>query len=148
MARATRHRRIQASPGEIWEVLANYGALSTWAPNVQHSALTSTEHEGPGATRRVQAGRTVLLETVVDWDPAVTLAYEIDGLPGPVRHAENRWRLEPVDGGTEVSLTSTVDAGSRPPRKLVAAIMARVLARVSDQLLDGLDASIEGTSRA
>jgi hypothetical protein len=147
MAEATRHRRIDASPGEIWEVLADYGALAIWAPNVQHSALTTADAEGPGATRRVQAGRTVLLERVIDWQPAVTLAYEIDGLPAMVRRAENRWRLEPVDGGTDVTLTSTVDAGGRPPQTLAAAVIARVLARVSDQLLDGLDRRIGGTVR-
>ncbi|HET8931238.1 MAG TPA: SRPBCC family protein [Acidimicrobiales bacterium] len=147
MAQATRHRRIEASPGEIWEVLADFGALASWAPNVNHSVVTTQTGEGPGATRRVQAGRTVLLERVVDWQPAVTLAYELDGLPGAVRHAENRWRLEPVEGGTEVSLTSTVDAGSRPPQKLVAAVVARVLARVSNQLLDGLDNRMEGIAR-
>jgi carbon monoxide dehydrogenase subunit G len=147
MAQATRHRRIEASPGEIWEVLADYGALATWAPNVSHSTVTTATSDGPGATRRVQAGRKVLLERVVDWEPALTLAYEIDGLPGAVRRAENRWRLEPVEGGTEVSLTSTVDAGSRPPQKLVAAVVARVLARVSDQLLDSLDQRMEAGAR-
>lgn len=148
MAQATRHRRIEASPGEIWEVLADYGALSRWAPNVDHSTVTSSEREGPGATRRVQAGRTVLLERVVDWEPSVTLAYVIDGLPRVVRHAENRWQLTPVGGATEVTLTSTIDAGGRPPQKLVAAVVARILARVSDQLLDGLDRRIEGMPRA
>lgn len=148
MAVVTKRRRIAATPGEIWEVLADYGALATWAPRVDHSSLTTEQHEGPGTTRRVQAGRTVLLEEVVDWEPAVTLAYRIDGLPGRIRHAENRWRLEPVQGGTDVSLTSTVDAGPRPPQKLVAAVAARVLARVSDQLLDGLDHRMEGSARA
>ena len=147
MAQVTRNRRIDASPGAIWEVLADFGALATWAPNVDHSMVTTAQTEGPGATRRVQAGRNVLLERIVDWEPGVTLAYEIDGLPHVVRRAENRWLLEPVDSGTQVTLTSTVDAGGRPPQKLVGAVVGRVLARVSDQLLDGLRVRMEGTSR-
>ncbi len=147
MAQVTRNRRIHASPEAIWEVLADFGALARWAPNVDHSVLTTTTTEGPGTTRRVQTGRTVLLERVVDWQPAVSVAYEITGLPKLIRRAENRWRLEGVDGGTEVSLTSTVDAGGRPPQKLAAAVATRVLARVSDQLLDGLAHHTERNAR-
>ncbi len=148
MAQVVRSRQIHASPDAIWDVRADFGAIGAWAPNVDHSALTTDAAQGVGATRRVQVGRNVLLEQVVDWQPGDTVAYEIRGLPKVVRRARNRWRLVGSDTTTEVTLSSEVDAGSRPPQKLVAAVVARVLARASDQLLDGLAAHLEGSPHA
>lgn len=144
MAQKVRTRRIDAKPDEIWALLADFGSLADWVPSVSHTTLTTGGDVGVGTTRRVQAGRIVLLEQIVDFEPGETLAYRIDGLPRVVRHAENRWRLTEVDGGTEVSITSTVDTGSRPPRRAIAGLVVAVQAKVSDRLLAGLDAHLRG----
>ena len=151
MATVTRRRVISASPAAIWEVLADFGALASWVPSITHSSLTTTRTEGPGTTRRVQAGRTVLLERVVDWQPNETVAYAIEGLPNVVRSAQNRWTMRPVGADTadtEVSITSTVDTGSRPPQKLVAVIVGRIMALTSDKLLAGLADRMKGPGDA
>lgn len=146
MAQVVRSRRIHARPRAVWAVLADYGALPVWGPTIDHSALTSERREGVGTTRRVQIGRTTVLEKVVDWEPEVTLAYAIQGLPDVVHHAENRWRLVGDGEYTDVRLTSVVDAGSGPLAGVIARIVARVLARTSDALLDGLSDHVEGTT--
>jgi uncharacterized protein YndB with AHSA1/START domain len=127
----------------VWEVLADFGAIGRWAPNVDHSCLTTQHREGPGTTRRVQVGRNALLERIVEWEPEHRLAYTIEGLPRVVRSVTNTWTLVESDGSTTVTLTSTVDTGPRPPRQLVARVVAQLLAKASRQMLAGLKAHLE-----
>ncbi len=142
---------MAASPAQIWQVLADFGAISTWAPNADHSCLlrTSEHGGGVGSTRRIQTGRMTLLERVVTWDESKTLAYDIEGLPPVVRSVRNEWRLEPAGAAkTVVTLTSSIDCGPRPPQKLIAKIVGRRLAKASATMLDGLNNLLEERSHA
>ena len=143
MAQVVRTRVLPHPPAAAWAVLADFGALSTWAPNVDHSVVLHAADEAVGQVRRVQTGRTTLLERVVTWDEPRVLAYTIEGLPKVVRHVRNQWTLEPTGAGAEVRLTTDVDCGPRPPQQLVARLVARRLARESDRLLDGLAVALE-----
>lgn len=138
MTSIVRTTEVPAPPADVWAVLADFGEISAWAPNVDHSCLMGEQGEGVGAVRRIQAGRTTLLERIEAWDPPTTLSYSLSGLPPVVRSASNSWQVEATAGGARVSLTSRVDAGPRPPQKLVARIVGRVMARASDQMLAGL----------
>ena len=140
-----RTRVVSATPGEVWAVLADFAAISDWAPNVSHSSLTTDGEVGVGTTRRVQAGRTALLETIAVWEPEQALAYDIGGLPKVVRSVRNRWDLTPRGDATEVTLTSSIDTGPRPPQQLVARLVGKRLAKESDSMLGGIAAHLEGT---
>lgn len=131
---------IQQPASAVWTVLADFEAISSWAPNVDHSCLTTTAAAGVDATRRIQTGRTTVLETVTEWEPERTLAYSITGLPPVIRSVTNTWRLSDLGAATEVTLTTAIDAGPRPPQKVVARAVGRALANVSRQMLDGLAA--------
>lgn len=139
MAEITCTRNIAAEPGVVWALLADFGAISAWAPNVDHSCLMSEQAEGIGMVRRVQVGRSSLVERVVDWAPGITLAYSIEGLPPVIRTAVNTWSLMEMANRTRVSLTSRVNAGPRPPQQLIAGVVARRLARASETMLAGLE---------
>jgi hypothetical protein len=136
----SRARRLARPVDEVWAVLADFGAIGRWAPRVDHSCVLRAPYTGIGATRRVQVGRTTLLERVTVWDESERLAYELEGLPPVVRRAVNEWRLV-ADGpdATDVTLTSRVDCGTRPPQQAVARIVAARLARESDGMLAGLE---------
>ncbi|MEO6629298.1 MAG: SRPBCC family protein [Aquihabitans sp.] len=143
MTEVFRTRNIAGTPAEVWEVLSDFGAISKWAPNVDHSSLQQ-QPGGPdlaslGLVRRIQTGRRTLLERVVRWDEPRALAYEIEGLPKVVRSLRNEWTLV-VDGdtGTTATLATRLDCGPRPPQQLGARILGRRLAKESDQLLLGL----------
>jgi len=136
-----RSRAVAAPPAAVWSRLADFGAIDRWAANVDHSCLLREPDEPPGigTVRRVQVGRTTLLERVVTWQPDQELAYDIDGLPPVVRCARNVWRLHPQGAhGTLVELASQVDCGSNPAQRLLARGVGLALARASDRLLDGL----------
>ncbi len=56
MADIRRSRSIAARPDEIWDVLADFGSISSWAPNVDHSCILFAGPDGGavGTARRVQ----------------------------------------------------------------------------------------------
>ncbi len=138
---------VAASPGDVWVVLADFGAISRWAANVDHSCLLSGQTEGIGTTRRIQTDRSTVVETVVAWEPGSTLAYRITGLPPVIRSVTNRWRLAGDGDQTTVSLTAEIDAGPRPPQQLIAKAVGKRLASASEQMLDGLTRQV-GTRQA
>ncbi len=139
MSETTRNAVVAADADAVWAVLEDFGAISKWAPNVDHSCLMSEQTEGVGAVRRVQVGRSSLVERVVEWTPDLALAYSIEGLPPVIRTVVNTWSLMEMASGTRVSLTSRVNAGPRPPQQLIARIAAQRLARASEIMLAGLE---------
>jgi uncharacterized protein YndB with AHSA1/START domain len=141
-----RTRIIAARVQEVWDVLADFGAIVSWAGNVDHSCiLTSGPGGAPvGTTRRVQVNRDTLVERIVEFDPPRALAYDIEGLPRLLRRVTNRWTLAASSADSSVvSLTSTVEIGPRPPQNLAEHVACRVVARQSDSMLAGLANRLE-----
>ena len=144
MADIHRTRTIAAAAHDIWHVLADFGSISSWADNVDHSCILA--HGPDGTTRRVQAGRETLVGRITEFDPPHTLAYNIEGLPKRLRRVTNRWTLRPTDGQTVVTLTSTFEIGPRPIQKLIERAVCRLMVRQSDVMLAGLANRLETTS--
>jgi len=146
VAQIERSRTIAAAPQEIWDVLADFGELSTWVDRVDHSCILVHGADGHiGTARRVQMGRQTLVERIVDWNAPDTLAYDIDGLPKRLRRVNNRWTLRRSGESTVVTLTSTVEIGSGRIRQLAERVMCRLMTRESDGLLAGLAKRLENT---
>lgn len=145
MATVSRSRTISAEPSAIWEVLADFGALSSWADGIDHSCLLRRRDDPIGTSRRVQAGRDTLVETIVVFDPPRELAYDIDGVPRWFS-VSNQWNLRSATGGpTTVTLTSVVQMRPHPLRPVAERMFARLMARRSAELLDSLAKHLERT---
>ncbi len=144
----SRSRRIAARPEEIWDLLADFGAISSWAPNVDHSCLLEHGPAGPvGTSRRVQVGRNTLVERITDIEAPVSLGYRIEGLPHQLRRVTNRWELSPAGPGhTDVTLTGTVEIGANPLARLAERVMGRLMGKQSDSMLAGLADRMEGST--
>src|ERR1700742_2477077 len=80
-----RSRTIAADPQSVWDVLADFGSISSWADNIDHSCILNHGDEPTGTTRRVQIRRNALVETITDFDTPHALTYQVDGLPKRVR---------------------------------------------------------------
>ncbi len=145
VADISRSRTIAVPPQAIWDVLADFGALSSWSAHVAHSCLLNHGPDGGavGTTRRVQVGANTLVERIVEFAPPTTLAYSIEGLPKRLRKVSNRWTLRPVGGSTQVTLTSTVKIGSGPVARAAEWAICRGLAKESDSMLAGLAERME-----
>jgi hypothetical protein len=143
-----RSRTIAAEAQAIWDVLADFGAVSSWAEFVDHSCLLEHSADGgaTGLSRRIQLGRNTLVERITHFDPPTTLSYDVEGLPRQVRHLRSTWILRPsAPGFTEVTLISTVEIGSNPLQRLAERAFGRVTVKQLDRLLDGLAKKVEGS---
>jgi hypothetical protein len=139
-----RSRTIAADPQSVWDVLADFGTISSWADNIDHSCILIQGNEPLGTTRRVQIGRNALVETITEFDAERAIAYDVDGLPKRVRRFNNRWSLRSTgDGATIVTLTSTVEIGSGAVKKLAERAVCRAQIRQSDIMLAGLAHRLE-----
>ena len=151
MTLVERTRTIPARLTRVWDVLADFDRLAEWADNADHTCwLDDPAPDGGmvGRARRVQAGRVVLVERIIAWEPPARLAYDLGGLPPVVKSAVNEWQLlvDPADtDATIVTLTTQVDCGPRPPQQLIARLVARRLAGASDVMLAGLAQHLETT---
>jgi uncharacterized protein YndB with AHSA1/START domain len=145
VAHIDRARTIAAAPQEVWDVLADFGALSTWVDRADHSSILvhGADGEPIGTTRRVQMGRNTLVERIVEFVPTHALAYDIEGLPRKLGRVINRWTIRPSGRSTVVTLTSTVDIGSGRVQQLAERVVCRVMARESDGMLAGLAKRLE-----
>ena len=88
-----RSRTVAADPQQVWDVLADFGSISSWADNLDHSCILNHGSDPVGTTRRVQIGRDALVERIIEFDPTWALAYEVEGLPKRLRRFTNRWTL-------------------------------------------------------
>jgi len=140
MATVTRTAVLPATPEEVWAVLADFESISSWAEFVDHSSLLTEQTEGVGMTRRIQTGRTTVVETVTAWEPGVTLSYEITGLPPVIRSVTNTWRLGASGEGTMAWIETRIRTGPRPPQKAIAKAVSKRLANSSVEMLEGLNA--------
>ena len=144
MADIARSRTIAAEPTEVWDILADFGSISSWADNIDHSCILNHASEPVGTTRRVQIGRNALVERITEFDPTWTLAYDVEGLPKRLRRFNNRWTLRRIQGGdTVVTLTSTVEIGPHAMQQLAERAVCRVQVRQSDVMLAGLANRVE-----
>ena len=146
MTAVERQTTIAAAPDRVWSVLADFAGISRWAPNVDHSCAMTDRSDGVGAVRRVQTGRTTLVESIEEWQPGTRLAYSITGLPPVVRSVVTVWSLDPVGTGadrTALTVRTDVDAGPRPPQRLIAKVVARKFGDAADEMLAGLTAHVQ-----
>ncbi|MBV9484694.1 MAG: SRPBCC family protein [Frankiaceae bacterium] len=146
MTTVAKSRLISHPPAAVWKALADFGAISRWAPGVEHSSVASATTDGVGAVRRVQLGRIALLERVTDWLPDERLRYAITGLPPAAGAVETTWTLLPQDGGTLTTMSTTIDAVPGPPGKVVSRVLRRKLGSESSRMLAGLADYLEELS--
>ncbi len=59
---------IDAAKDKVWEVLADFGAVSKWAPTITDSAIVGDANTGVGAVRTCEHVKMgTLEETIVSW---------------------------------------------------------------------------------
>ena len=142
MIHIERSSEIAATPAEIWEVLADFGALASWVPMIQHTCPLSDQTEGVGTVRQVQVQRQTLVETVTVWSPPDTLTYTIEGLPLIAGVPVTTWRLIADGPNTRVTVSTDLDTGRNPIRRLVGRKVLDRLGLAAEFMLAGLAARV------
>lgn len=90
MSAVVRRIEIEASPARVWEVLADFGNVYRWNPNVSASHSTSVASGGVGATRHCDLKGGSIEERIVEWRDGRSLTleiYEAQGSPSRLSRA-------------------------------------------------------------
>jgi carbon monoxide dehydrogenase subunit G len=94
MVKVSRHIRILAPVGEVWQVLADFPGIMKWVPGIEDSHALSAETRGIGAERAVRIpGLGTARERVTAWEEGSGYRYEWWIGRGPVPHGYSRWWL-------------------------------------------------------
>jgi hypothetical protein len=103
---------IAAPIGEVWAVVASFGALKAWIPGV---ASCSQKGDGVGAIRRIESGFGLVDERLEESDPEHhRVVYRVlDPAPLPMKGIVGSIQLSAIDSAS-TRLDSGTAAGARP----------------------------------
>lgn len=103
--------RLEMSRASAWQKLRDLSLAHNYVPGVIRTELTTAEHSGVGASRRVyQSATRGLDETVIEWVDGqgflIRLHQGNEGAPAPFSEASFRYWLEDTtDGNSTMQLT-------------------------------------------
>jgi carbon monoxide dehydrogenase subunit G len=81
MATIRHHTRIDASPDDVWAIVADAGGIADWAPGIEPGTV---EWDEATATRTIDMGGMKIVEQVVTSDNELRrLQYKITEAPMP-----------------------------------------------------------------
>ncbi len=114
----------------VWAVLADHEGMSSWGPGIRVTldAVGAEERNGVGAVRRIDAPgpAPAIVEEVVVFEPGSRLGYRATA-GVPFKNYGGEVRLTPVDGGTRIDYSISLDERVPFVEKGAAALVARVL---------------------
>ena len=136
----TRSRTVAAAPDAAWRLLADPRALARWWPRTER--VKAVSRDGWTTVLRSARGRAVRADWRLEGEERpVRRAWtqEVDGTPFEkvLRERRVEARLEPVEGGTRV----TLELRQRPRgrSRLGALQLRRAAGKELDGALDGLE---------
>ena len=145
MPRLVRQIAIDASKEQVWEVLADFGGVSNWAPTILESHSTTEANGGVGAERtckHVKMGK--IEERIVAWDDSRSLSYDVTrGLPFPLKSLNNTWSVDAAGDNAIVSLTMDFRMGLGPLGVLPALVARLPMRKEMKVSLAGLKQYVE-----
>lgn len=108
MRALTQAIKINASQQRVWEALADFGAVSDWAPYMKSSHLI-------GETRSAEGMRRGMLhswgfrfeETITAWNNGEGFSFDVDQAPFPMKEVRESWRIGQQDGLSTVTTSVT-----------------------------------------
>ncbi len=105
MSRIAAQVRISAPTSHVWPVLADFGGIHRWAPNVVSSHALTEQNAGVGAARHCEVdGFGPVQEYVESWDEGRRYFFRVEGI-GPMKTVRNGFAVEEDGDSTIVTLT-------------------------------------------
>ena len=142
MSSITRSIQIESPAERVWGVLADFGNIYCWNPNVSTSHSTSATNEGVGASRHCDLRGGSIEERIVAWEDGRSLTIDIfdaQGSPSRLARATAKFTVEAANGRSIV--TASLDyrlKGGLLGALMDALVARRQLASSFEQLLAGL----------
>jgi len=94
---------IKAPAHLVWDVLADFGGVSDWAPYMRRSELIGEQRSGVGMRRGMRHAWGFRFEEVVtQWHDGKGFAFDVLKAPFPMRDVKEVWVLAPENSHTAV----------------------------------------------
>ena len=91
---------VRTPAKKVWDVLADFSAADTWAPQVTKSYALGTTDRGEGAARHCDIkGFGSVSEVVTEWIEGRSFVYRVTPL-GPLGVAHSRWSVREIDSSS------------------------------------------------
>jgi carbon monoxide dehydrogenase subunit G len=136
---------INASPAEIWAVLADNETWPEWFAGLRKVVPTSGGEFGLGSTRRVELGLMKVDERFIAWDVGRLWAFTgTEMKPKLFTKLVERVVLEPLDEG-RTRVTYRMAFELVPPMRLMAPALRSGMARAIAKGMRGLAERVEGS---
>lgn len=94
---------MNASPEEIWNVLADPARLDQYDPVTKKSELISKLTTGLGAERKCETATGWFMDKITDFQPYERLTFTLTGCSQPMKSLTHSYSLKKVGDQTEVS---------------------------------------------
>lgn len=140
MSSAWRSRVLPAGQQELWDLIADPHHMPRWWPGVQR--MEGVESDRFTQVHKTKRGRSVRIDFhVIESDPPWARVWEQEIAGTPFERVLNESiteiRLEPVDGGTEVSIGQAQKL--RGYSRTGGLLLKRATGSKLDEALDGLE---------
>jgi len=128
MARIEKHIEINRSPDDVWAVVGDLGAISTWLPAIQQSSF------GDGVRECTMEGGGVLREQISERDDTNRrYEYEITESPMSLEHHHASMSVDETAAGSRVTWITEIEPDD----------MAAAMEPVFEQGMQSLKAHLE-----
>jgi hypothetical protein len=137
-------RTMPVPSHQVWLVLGDFGTEHRWTRSVS-ACQRDTATVGVGTVRtcalpKPLMGRTHAREQLIEYQPGVALAYELDGPAGPFASAASRWSTRAISrSSTVVTVEGRFEARNVLARMLVWPIAKPFLRRLTFGVLGDLE---------
>jgi len=140
MSSAWRSRVLPAGQQELWDLIADLHHMPRWWPGVQR--MEGVESDRFTQVHKTKRGRPVRIDFhVIESDPPWARVWEQEIAGTPFERVLNESiteiHLEPVDGGTEVSIGQ--EQKLRGYSRTGGLLLKRATGSKLDEALDGLE---------
>ncbi len=103
MRALTEQAVIKATTGAVWTVLADFGRVDRWAPNMKSCQLIGEKETGIGTRRRMRHAWGFQFEEVVTgWAEGAGISFNVLRAPFPMIRVNESWAIRQNGCGTRV----------------------------------------------
>jgi len=131
---------IDLPAAKIWDAMSRYGEIDLWATGVLRSAWKEPDQldQAVGSIRFCDLdGFGYIVETIERWEPGRALTYSVEGMPFPMKSAENAWTFAPL-GPNQTEVKTTITAKLRPGVGFMSPMVKKNLGKVQAVVLADL----------
>jgi len=140
-------RSLDASPAEVWSVLADFGNIAEWNPNLSASRLLGEQAGGVGTTRQcdLKDGKNYVRERVTTWEDGRRMEIDIYEGTMPLKSAIATIVLEPAGPRRTkvIASMSFVPKGGAVRKVATEVFMKPMMKHMFGRLVRGLKEHVE-----